>query len=52
MLSQFFCFQSVSAGFATFVNESILFLGADNTLYYPEAGAHIGPFRAYFELEL
>ena len=31
-------------------NHSILFLGEDNTLYYPEAGAHIGPFRAYFEL--
>ena len=31
-------------------NHSILFLGAANSLYYPEAGAHIGPFRAYFEL--
>ena len=31
-------------------DHSILFLGEGNTLYYPEAGAHIGPFRAYFEL--
>ena len=31
-------------------NHNILFLGAGNTLYYPEAGAHIGAFRAYFEL--
>lgn len=31
-------------------NRSILFLGAENTLYYPEAGAIIGAFRAYFQL--
>ena len=31
-------------------NHSILFLGTNNTLYYPEAGAHIGAFRCYFEL--
>ncbi len=31
-------------------NNSILFLGLHNTLYYPQAGAHIGAFRAYFEL--
>ena len=31
-------------------NHSILFLGAENTLYWPKKGAHIGAFRAYFEL--
>ena len=25
-------------------------MGADNTLYYPEEGAHINAFRAYFQL--
>ena len=30
--------------------KSILFLGTNNTLYYPEAGAHIGAFRCYYEL--
>ena len=29
---------------------NILFLGANNTLYYPGTGAHIGPQRAVFEL--
>ena len=32
-------------------NRSILFLGSDNTLYWPQAGAHIGAQRAYFELD-
>ena len=31
-------------------NRSILFLGADNTLYYPKSGASIGACRAYFQL--
>ena len=31
-------------------NRSILFLGADNTLYYPRPGASIGACRAYFQL--
>ena len=31
-------------------DRSILFLGADNTLYYPLSGAHIGACRAYFDL--
>ena len=31
-------------------NKSILFLGENNTLYYPENGANIGAFRAFFEL--
>ena len=35
----------------TDVNRSILFMGAENKLYYPGAGAEIGAFRAYFELE-
>lgn len=34
----------------TETNQSILFLGAKNTLYYPLEGAHIGAFRAYFQL--
>ncbi len=36
----------------TFTEEDkgILFLGADNTLYYPESGATIGAQRAYFQL--
>ena len=31
-------------------DQSILFLGADDNLYYPEKGAHIGAFRAYFKI--
>ena len=31
-------------------NTSILFLGQNNTLYYPLNGARIGAFRAYFQL--
>ena len=31
-------------------DRSILFLGADNKLYYPLSGAHIGACRAYFDL--
>ena len=34
----------------TDTDTSILFLGAENTLYYPESGASIGAFRAYFQL--
>ena len=32
-------------------NNHILFMGSNNTLYYPNAGAKIGACRAYFELE-
>ncbi len=32
-------------------DKSKLFLGGDNTLYYPEAGASIGAQRAYFQLD-
>lgn len=31
-------------------DKSILFMGDDNMLYYPEAGAQIGAQRAYFQL--
>ncbi len=31
-------------------NKSILFVGAGNTLYYPEAGGHVNACRAYFDL--
>ena len=31
-------------------NQSILFIGEGNTLYYPESGASIGAQRAYFQL--
>ena len=31
-------------------NRSLLFLGAGNTLYYPQTGAHINACRAYFQL--
>ena len=31
-------------------NRSILFLGTNNTLYYPQTGANINAFRAYFQL--
>ena len=31
-------------------DRSVLFLGADNTLYYPKKGATIGAQRAYFKL--
>ncbi|MCR4920344.1 MAG: leucine-rich repeat domain-containing protein [Bacteroidaceae bacterium] len=31
-------------------NTSILFLGAENMLYFPETGASIGACRAYFEI--
>jgi len=33
------------------VDKSILFLGAENTLYYPESGANISAQRAYFKLD-
>ena len=32
-------------------DKSILFLGTNNTVYYPEAGATIAAQRAYFQLE-
>ena len=32
-------------------NRSILFLGTNNTLYYPQSGASIGACRAYFQLK-
>ena len=31
-------------------NKSILFLGGDDKLYYPQDGAHINAFRSYFQL--
>ena len=31
-------------------DRSILFLGSNNTLFYPEGSAHIGPIRSYFKL--
>ena len=31
-------------------NQTILFMGEENTLYYPLPGASIGAFRSYFEL--
>ena len=31
-------------------DRSVLFMGADNTLYYPRPGASIGACRAYFQL--
>ena len=31
-------------------NKSILFVGGENTLYYPETGARIGTQRAYFQI--
>ena len=31
-------------------NSNILFMGAENTLYWPQSGASIGAFRAYFEI--
>ena len=34
----------------TTANTSILFLGGNNKLFYPEANATIGAFRAYFQL--
>ena len=41
----------------TFASETIsgqnyLYLGADNTLYWPSSSVTINPFRAYFELDL
>ena len=32
-------------------NKSILFLGAKNTLYFPQSDASINAFRAYFQLD-
>ena len=32
-------------------NKSILFLSANNTLYYPQSGISINAFRAYFKLK-
>ena len=39
-------------GFLSFAepDENILFLGDGNNVYYPEAGASLGAFRAYFQL--
>ena len=31
-------------------NKSILFVGTDNTLYWPTAGGHVNACRAYFDL--
>ena len=31
-------------------DRSVLFMGSNNTLYYPRPGASIGAFRAYFQL--
>ena len=31
-------------------DRSILYMGAENTLYWPKSGASIGAFRAYFQL--
>ena len=31
-------------------DQSILFLGAENKLYYPQSGASIGAQRAYFKI--
>ncbi|MBQ7684686.1 MAG: InlB B-repeat-containing protein, partial [Bacteroidaceae bacterium] len=31
-------------------DKSILFMGADNTLYYPQSGAGLGAQRAYFQM--
>ena len=33
-------------------DKSILFLGDENTLYWPLSGATIGAFRAYFHVDL
>jgi len=33
-------------------NQDVLFLGGENTLYYPESGASIGAFHSYFELNI
>ena len=35
----------------TTADRSILFLGGNNKLFYPETGANIGPCRAYFQLD-
>ena len=32
-------------------NHYVLFMGSNNTLYYPGAGASIGAFRGYFQLQ-
>ena len=34
----------------TDTDQSILFMGKENALYYPQSGARIGAFRAYFQL--
>ena len=45
-----FCGTYNYMGFNT-EDKSILFLGQQNTLYYPQAGASIGACRAYFQLK-
>lgn len=32
-------------------DQSILYLGTANTLYWPENGVRIGPFRSYFQID-
>ena len=44
-----FCGTYTYMGF-TAEDKSILFLGQQSTLYYPQAGASIGACRAYFQL--
>ena len=39
------CFDPVS-----FSGPEYLYLGAENTLYYPETPVEVGAFRAYFEI--
>ena len=45
-----YCYSTYDQKTYTEEDRSILFLGANNTLYYPQPGAHIGACRAYFEL--
>ncbi len=44
--------RCTSFGYQSFTadDKSILYLGAENTLYYPQSGASIGAFRAFFQL--
>ena len=42
--------KAVSAQTSATDGEGVLFLGASNTLFYPNAAGNIKPFRAYFHL--
>ena len=46
------CFNSITIPEEGSENTDYLYLGAENTLFYPETSVTIGAFRGYFELNI